>query len=499
MPLRARLRTVWLALAAIVTFGFIWSLLPAQPTALPEAKEARLPFPCVSYAPFRRAGHTPFDPDLRVTAAEIESDLRLLATVTSCIRTYGIDHGLDAVPEIARRLGLRVILGAWVGRDPLANARQLDRAIALTHSHRDVIDLLIVGNEVLLRRELEPAALANLLAQARRAAAVPVSYADVWAFWERHADALVPHVDVVSAHILPYWEDEPVDRADAVDYIYRKAAELRQTFAGKPVFIAETGWPAAGRQRGPAVPGHVEQARFVRDLLAREAKEPLHFNFIEGFDQPWKRRLEGTMGGAWGLFDARGELRVPLAGPLAPAPRFAIPYWLALPEPPFRANAWREWGVGLGMVFIALACVTAGLRRLIVLGRGDTSPSDRFLNAALVVLLGLLAVDALWLIFDGRYRPIRWEPAFVPALLLLALAWLRDRLPARRWAQRPLAAGAAFAGVVVVGREGLENTQALLYGAGLCALATAALFLYRSHRAVAPSNRDGRSCRPPSA
>ena len=24
---------------------------------------------------------------------------------------------------------------------------------------------------------------------------------------------------------------------------------------------------------------------------------------IEAFDQPWKRRLEGTVGGYWGLFD----------------------------------------------------------------------------------------------------------------------------------------------------------------------------------------------------
>ena len=27
-------------------------------------------------------------------------------------------------------------------------------------------------------------------------------------------------------------------------------------------------------------------------------------NLIEAYDQPWKRQLEGTVGGHWGLFDA---------------------------------------------------------------------------------------------------------------------------------------------------------------------------------------------------
>ncbi len=475
--------------------AFVWGWLPTSPIALPEVKEARLP--CVSYAPFRRTGHTPFDDDLRVSPAEIEVDLRLLATVTSCIRTYGIDHGLDAVPEVARRVGLRVILGAWIDRDPALNARQLERAIALTHSHRDVVDLLIVGNEVLLRRELEPAALAELLAQARHRAATPVGYADVWAFWERHAELLLPQVDVVAAHILPYWEDEPVANVDAVDYIHRKAAALREAFPGKPVFVAETGWPAAGRQRGPAVPGRVEQARFVRELLAREAETPLHFNLIEGFDQPWKRRLEGIVGGAWGVFDARGEQRVPLTGPLAAESR-RLPDWLVLPDPPFATNVWREWGVSLLLTCGALACVVAGLRRWSVRGRSVVPPADPWLNATLAVLLALLAVDAFWLVADGRYRPIRWELAIAPALLLLALAGLGERLPARHWAQRPLAVAAALAGAAVVVREGLANTQALLYGGGLALLALAALFLDRPHRAAASSNRAGSSCSPPS-
>ena len=271
--------------------------------------------PCVSYAPFRRPGATPFDPALRISAEDIETDLKILKTRTNCVRTYGLANGLDALPAVAAKLGMRVRLGAWLGRDQSANQRELDAALALARSYPGTVEMLIAGNEVLLRRELAPDQLAHHLAYARARSPVPVTYADVWEFWLRHS-ALRAHVDLVTAHVLPYWEDEPVDAAAAVAHVYATAAKLRLAFAGQPVWIGETGWPAAGRQRAGAVPGRVEQARFVRELMHRSGQEPLDFNLIEGFDQPWKRALEGAMGGYWGLFDETGAARVALTGPV---------------------------------------------------------------------------------------------------------------------------------------------------------------------------------------
>jgi glucan 1,3-beta-glucosidase len=231
-------------LGAVLAVTLAWAFWRGQPVALPESHaDARLP--CVSYAPFRRAGDTPFDPTLRISPVAIEADLRLLATITGCVRTYGLDHGLDAVPAIARRLGLRVVLGAWIGRDAAANEIQLQRALQLARDYQDVVQLLVVGNEVLLRRELPAAELASLLARARRASPVPVTYADVWEFWLRHATALREHVDVVAVHILPYWEDEPIGIDQAVNHVAEITAQMQAVFGDTPLFIAETGWPAA--------------------------------------------------------------------------------------------------------------------------------------------------------------------------------------------------------------------------------------------------------------
>ena len=278
--------------------------------------------PCVSYAPFRRPGATPFDPALRISAEDIETDLKILKTRTNCVRTYGLANGLDALPAVAAKLGMRVRLGAWLGRDQSANQRELDAALALARSYPGTVEMLIAGNEVLLRRELAPDQLAHHLAYARARSPVPVTYADVWEFWLRHS-ALRAHVDLVTAHVLPYWEDEPVDAAAAVAHVYATAAKLRLAFAGQPIWIGETGWPAAGRQRAGAVPGRVEQARFVRELMHRSGQEPLDFNLIEGFDQPWKRAQEGAMGGYWGLFDETGAARFAMTGPVREDPHWA--------------------------------------------------------------------------------------------------------------------------------------------------------------------------------
>lgn len=538
-----------LMLAAALAALLAWALDRGRPVPLPEVGQVRLP--CISYAPFRRPGEAPDDPDLVIAPDRIEADLRRLATLTGCVRTYGLDHGLDAVPEIARRLGLKVLLGAWIDRDPEASAAQLERALALTRSHSDVIDLLIVGNEVLLRRELAPEALAGLLAGARRASEVPVAYADVWEFWLRHGAVLRGQVDVVAAHILPYWEDQPVALDQAVDHVAAIARRLDEAFAPLPVYVAETGWPAAGRQRGPAVPGRLEQARFVRGLLAQQASEPLPFNLIEGFDQPWKRRIEGAMGGAWGLFDQEGQTRIPLTGPVVPDPQaWQIPLAAALGGlAGLGWAAWRirglwptaalvlcgagitaliplqwrqllvwsrdplEWGLGSLALLLALLCALAATQRLaralaaapaqglaqrpglVSAFRGCLPIGQRLAALLLLGLLFALAVDALGLVLDGRYRPLPWPTLAAPALPLMALALLGERLAAGAREERLLAAVCAACAPIILALEGLANTQALLYAALLLGLSVAILLPHRSTGTCwqAPDSPPGRT------
>ncbi|MDR0702730.1 MAG: beta-1,6-glucan synthase [Azoarcus sp.] len=328
-PLSAR-RPFWAALAVVHLFGlaalFLWLHGETRPVPMPGLQlAANEKLRCVSYAPFHRPGQTPFDEGLRISRQQIEEDLKALSALTACVRLYATDAGLDQTPAVARELGLKVLLGVWIGHDREKNARELERGIALANEYRDVVRALIVGNEVLLRRERTPAEMRVLLDRARAASAVPVTYADVWEFWLKH-DELADAVDFVTVHILPFWEDEPVDIAQALVHVANIRARVGTHFSGKSILIGETGWPGAGRRREASRPSRVNQARYVREFVHRAHAEGWDYNLIEAIDQPWKRVLEGTAGGYWGALDA-DDLRpkFPLDGPVSERESIAGP------------------------------------------------------------------------------------------------------------------------------------------------------------------------------
>ena len=85
-------------------------------------------------------------------------------------------------------------------------------------------------------------------------------------------------------------------------------------FPGKEILIGETGWPSQGRMREGALPSRTNQARVVSEILDLAKREGFRVNLIEAYDQPWKRQLEGTVGGYWGLFDDAQPRREVSAG-----------------------------------------------------------------------------------------------------------------------------------------------------------------------------------------
>ena len=132
---------------------------------------------CVSYAPFRGA-QSPLDLSTKIEPAQIDQDLAQLATMTDCVRTYSVDFGLDQVPEIAQRHGLKVLLGLWVSSHTDRTQYQINTGVALANRFPDVVRAVIVGNEALLRGEVSPAMLAEIIGGVKSRVKVPVTYAD---------------------------------------------------------------------------------------------------------------------------------------------------------------------------------------------------------------------------------------------------------------------------------------------------------------------------------
>ena len=525
------------AILALAALGALWSIAwwtaDARPAPVVDAPIDRLP--CVSYAPFRKPGESPLVKGARASVAQMDADLAALAPVTRCVRTYSVDQGLDDVPRLARRHGLRVLLGIWIGRNATENDREIARALEVLRRDADVIDAVVVGNEVLLRREQPVAGLRAYLDRVRSATSIPVTYADVWEFWLRNP-ALADAVSFVTVHMLPYWEDDPQPVGRAVDHVVRVHEQVRAAFPGKAILIGEVGWPSAGRRREGAVPSVANQARFVREFADAAARHGLRYNVIEAFDQPWKRRLEGTVGGYWGLLDAEARLKFPLQGPVPPArdpargllgAALGAIGLLALgrlgrPRARLRGGAFLllagggigaaipvqahvlqtacrdavECGVGAGFTALAflaaVLCAVAIARRLD--GGAGPSPapavaiarwlrtnqcawlaSGRLLGALRFAVLFGAAFVSLALAVDPRYRDFPLAAFAAPAAGYALLAWVSD--PVARAAsagreERVLAAVLALCVPVIVWRETLANVDALAW-AGLCLLLAA--------------------------
>src|SRR5574337_19138 len=499
-PVFHREALAWGVLLALALAAACWWWAIGRPVNLPDAPSSRIA--CVSYAPFREPGESPLDATAFISPARIDGDLRALSQRFDCVRTYSQGQGLSAVPQIAGRYGMQVLLGIWLGHDPQANAEQIRLGIATARKYPQVVRAVIVGNEVLLRGDLSSAQLAADLAQVRAAVPEPVSYADVWEFWLRHPE-LADSVDYLTIHILPYWEDRPVAPERAVQHVAAVYARVRQAFPDKRVMIGETGWPSAGRSRQAASASVVNEARYLREFLRYAANEKLPYNVIEAFDQPWKRALEGTAGGYWGIFDVQARPKFPMQGPVTEDPRWWLGWlaagaggaWFVL------AGGWRRHRRGwrdafaLGLAGIASGGALAWQWRQMLFACRDAWEWTVSLAACAVALLTAmrlarwiaarlsgvtrsfvpgrlrlgwmlaLAYDGLLLVFDGRYLDFPLGLFLLPCVGYALAGSLTDppRRALPRLEERFLAAWLPLLGTMVLVQEAGLNPVAWLW------------------------------------
>jgi exo-beta-1,3-glucanase (GH17 family) len=519
--------------AAIILF---WWFLGA-PRATDAVASGKLY--CVSYSPFRD-NQTPLDLSTRIDPAEIEGDLVRLSRITDCVRIYSVDFGLDRVAEIAARHNMKVILGAWIGSDAVRNHREITTVTALAKQFPDVIRAVVVGNECLLRGEISPSDLADVIRNVKKQVSVPVTYADVWEFWLRYRE-VYDAVDFVTIHVLPYWEDFPVAAGKAAAHLDEIQRKVATAFPAKEILVGEVGWPSAGRMREGALPSPANQARVIQDVLAWAEHEHFRVNLIEAFDQSWKRELEGTAGGHWGLFDgASREPKFILGSPISNHPFWrvqaaggvllaalvlgaaaaarrrtsrineplfvrwggvavtalipgALVGWAIenVPLESLGAGGWARSIVTAALAILApLGAAVALMRRLQVpsfaqiLGGPAEWPRDRLagaLGVGFAVLCVIALESALGLVFDPRYRDFPFAPLTAAALPFLVLS-TAGRTPEgeRGLAETVMAAALTGSAVYIAINEGFANWQSLW----LCAVFLAiVLTLFRARDA----------------
>ena len=302
----------------------------------------------LSFAPFRE-GYSPLEKKYPI-AEHVEEDIRLLADKTETIRTYSSLGGMQPTPELARRYGLKMLQGAWISDTARNNRLEVDALIQSANANPDVVKRVIVGNEVLLRGELDVDKLIMYIREVKKAVKQPVSYADVWSMYMKHPQ-LFAEVDFITIHILPYWEDEPIAVDNASEHLEKIVRQVENEALGiapgKPILIGESGWPSAGRQRGLAIPGVVNEAKFIRGMIQVAEHHGFDYNIVEAFNQPWKSNLEGVVGANWGLLSADRQPVFPLTGPVQE-----------------NAKWWIEFAVASVLLVLLLAVFFADLKQL---------------------------------------------------------------------------------------------------------------------------------------
>ncbi len=309
-----------------------------------------------------------------VPPERIDDDMAELSRFTGHIRTYTVNYGLDKVPEIARRYGLTVSLGIWIGADLDKNEIEMDKALSVILANRRVIDRVIVGNEAVMRGDVSGDQLNGYIKRIRRAlpARIKVTTAETWSSWLLHPE-IGEYCDVIFVHLLPYWEG--ADVRTATGFLQGAYNHVQDEFPDKPIVIGEVGWPSQGWTKGNAEASLANQAYFTRNFVQLALDKGYDYYIIEAYDQPWKAAIEGKGGGVgayWGLFNAEGKPKFNFTGDVR-----------SFPE-------WRKYTL--------IASIVSLLLGLFILGR-----MPRVRSTGYVVIGGLVALvtTGILLLFDA--------------------------------------------------------------------------------------------------
>jgi GPH family glycoside/pentoside/hexuronide:cation symporter len=240
-----------------------------------------------------------------ISEEQIRKRLAVLQPHTKWIRVFSCTNGHEKIPKIAKEMGIKTMVGAWLSNDLKKNEIEIKALIELIQN--DFVDVASIGNEVLYREELSEEAIIDYIVQVKKATKnALVGVVDVY-YEFTNRPKLTAACDVILANCYPYWEGANIETAGFyLQEMYQKTISASQ---GKKVIITETGWPANGKVIGSAVASeeNVKQYYVKSQLWAENANVDLFY--FSSFDESWKIHSEGWAGTSWGLWDANEKFK----------------------------------------------------------------------------------------------------------------------------------------------------------------------------------------------
>ena len=321
--------------------------------------------------------------DIEPTIAQLKEDLQLLSAMNiKVLRTYNVHNKevsnlLIAIRELKKEdsnFEMYVMLGAWIdcknawtALTPIhniesdRNAVEIAEAVRLTNEYPDIIKIIAVGNEAMVKWAasyyVEPAIilkwvnhLQNLKKENKLSKDIWVTSSDNFASWgggdaEYHVEdlkQLIKSVDYISMHTYPmhdthyhpvFWgvlesenqlsEKQKIDAAMARsrDYAINQYKGvynyMKSLGVDKPIAIGETGWASLASdlygESGSKATDEYKSAMFYKLMREWSDKEKLSLFYFEAFDEQWKD--SGNPKGSenhFGLINLQGQAKYAL-------------------------------------------------------------------------------------------------------------------------------------------------------------------------------------------
>jgi GPH family glycoside/pentoside/hexuronide:cation symporter len=241
----------------------------------------------------------------KLSEDQISRRMNIIAPYTKWVRSFSCTDGNEYIPKQAKEKGLKTMVGAWIGDDLTQNEKEISALIKLGKS--GLVDIAVVGNETLMRKELSEQQLIAYINRVKRALPeISVGYVDAY-YQFVECPKLTAACDVLLANCYPFWEGCSIEQSST--YLKQMYAVTQKVSDGKPVIITETGWPNQGDHTKSAHPSESNAMKYFINTANWAQQNEVPLFYFSSFDESWKVHHEGDVGARWGLWDKNEQLK----------------------------------------------------------------------------------------------------------------------------------------------------------------------------------------------
>jgi len=244
-------------------------------------------------------------PGDELTLEQVQRRMAILKPSIQWVRSFSCLQGNELIPTVAKQMGIKTLVGAWLGDDLEKNELEIEGLIKLAKD--GYVDIAAVGNEVMYRKDLTEEQLLGYIQRVKDALPdIPVGYVDAYYEFEDRP-AITEICDVILANCYPFWEGCAIEYS--LLYMKDMFRRTQKVANGKKVIITETGWPNQGEIFHGAKPSQENAIRYFLNTQQWGKTDNIDIFYFSSFDESWKVGAEGDVGAFWGLWDKDEQLK----------------------------------------------------------------------------------------------------------------------------------------------------------------------------------------------